>query len=515
MTQAAASQETIMQDWLGKRALITPHRLALVCGRKRLCFSELDRLAVGASRGFQNLGVLAGQRVAVLSGNSLEFVLAVHALPKLGGILVPLNVRLSEPELAWQLADVGASLLLYDEANEERAWRLAKELPQVRAVPLKELASPKEATSPDEGATIRLSGVHSILYTSGTTGTPKGAMLTFGNHFFNAMGSLLNLGVMEEDCWLANLPLYHVGGLSILLRCAIYGIPAIVHAGFDPEATNRSIEEEGVTMLSVVAVMLRRILDKRGGRAFPSNLRCILAGGGPVPTSILEDAQRLGAPVIQTYGLTEAASQVTTLSNEDVLKRQGSAGKPLFFTEVSIQDASGRILDAGQEGEILVRGPVVMAGYFEKPKETAEALRGGWLHTGDIGFCDPEGYLYVLDRRCDLILSGGENVYPAEVEAALLAHPSVLEAGVVGVPDTRWGQAVAASVVIRDGAPVDEAEIKAFLKERLATYKLPARVRFVETLPRNASGKLLRHKLREGMPGPCQARMSASDLTTR
>jgi O-succinylbenzoic acid--CoA ligase len=490
-------QNAIMPEWLGQRALLTPDRLALVCGQARIRFAELERLARFTAKRLADLGVLAGQRVALLSGNSLEFVLAVHALPKLGGILVPLNTRLAEQELAWQLADAGASLLLYDEPNADKALLLARKHPQVRAVSLKELPLPLGPTKAAERSAIRLSQVHSILYTSGTTGTPKGAMLTYGNHFFSAMGSALNLGVMKEDCWLASLPLYHVGGLSILLRSVIYGIPTIVLNGFDPEAINRAIDEDGVSMLSVVAVMLKRILDARVHRPFPGSLRCVLVGGGPVPISLLEDAERLGSPVVQTYGLTEAASQVTTLSKEDALSKQGSAGKPLFSTEVSIVDTCGRVLGPEQEGEILVRGPVVMAGYFGRPKETAEALRGGWLHTGDIGSLDKEGYLYVLDRRCDLIVSGGENIYPAEVEAALLSHPCMLEAGVIGVPDTRWGQAVAAFLLLRDGERIDEAHVKAFLKERLAVYKVPAHVRFVGSLPRNASGKLLRHRLRE------------------
>jgi len=490
-------QNAIMPEWLSQRALLTPDRLALVCGQARISFVELERLAWSTARRLFDLGVRAGQRVALLSGNSLEFVLAVHALPKLGGILVPLNTRLAEQELAWQLTDAGASLLIYDEPNAGMALLLARKHTQVRAVFIKELTLPLGPTKAAERSAIRLSRVHSILYTSGTTGTPKGAMLTYGNHFFSATGSALNLGVTKEDCWLTSLPLYHVGGLSILLRSVIYGIPAIVHNGFNPEAINLAIDEDGVSMLSVVAVMLMRILDARGHRPFPGSLRCVLVGGGPVPFSLLEDAQRLGAPVVQTYGLTEAASQVTTFSKEDALSKQGSAGKPLFSTEVCIVDTCGRVLGPEQVGEILVRGPVVMAGYFGRPKETAEALRGGWLHTGDIGFLDKEGYLYVSDRRCDLIVSGGENIYPAEVEAALLSHPHVLEAGVIGVPDTRWGQAVAAFLLLRDGKRIDEGHVKAFLKERLAGYKVPAHVRFVGSLPRNASGKLLRHRLRE------------------
>jgi O-succinylbenzoic acid--CoA ligase len=339
-----------------------------------------------------------------------------------------------------------------------------------------------------------------IVYTSGTTGRPKGAMLTIGNHWWSAVGSALNLGVHADDRWLACLPLYHVGGLSILLRSAVYGTTAVVHDGFDAEAVNRALDEEWVTIVSVVSVMLQRMLDARGDRPYPSSLRCVLLGGGAAPRPLLERCARLGVPVVQTYGLTETASQVVTLAPEDALRKLGAAGRPLYPNELRVV-AHGRDAAAGEPGEILVRGPVVMAGYAGRPEATARAIVDGWLHTGDVGHLDADGYLYVLDRRDDLIVTGGENVYPAEVEAALLAHPWVAEAGVVGAPDDTWGQRVVA-VVRLAGAPdlatADAVDtLRAHCRAHLAGYKVPSEIRIAaEPLPRTASGKLRRAELR-------------------
>jgi O-succinylbenzoic acid--CoA ligase len=329
---------------------------------------------------------------------------------------------------------------------------------------------------------------HSIIYTSGTTGRPKGAILTYGNHWWSAVASALNLGLQAEDCWLACLPLFHVGGLAILLRGVIYGTRVIVHERFEPVLVNRLIDEHGVTIVSVVSTMLERMLAERGERPYPASLRCILLGGGPAPRRLLEAAAGLGAPVVQTYGLTEAASQVATLAPQDALSlslslgKLGSAGKPLMGTQIRIES----------DGEIVVRGPTVSPGYFGHPPRSDP-----WLHTGDLGYLDEEGYLYVLDRRDDLIISGGENVYPAEVEATLLAHPAVQDAGVFGVPDAAWGSAVGAAVQLRPGASVGAEELIAFCRQDLAGFKVPKHLHFLPSLPRTAAGKLLRRALRE------------------
>jgi O-succinylbenzoic acid--CoA ligase len=439
----------------------------------------------------------AGAHVALLAQNSNRWAQAAHAIARLGAALVPINTRLTVSELAWQLQDVEASLVVYDAANAVKMEELAAHLPGLSALPLQELTDPCDAGPPDNVALhCDLDRVHSIIYTSGTTGQPKGVLLTHGAYFWNAVGSALNLGLRDDDRWLVCLPLFHVGGLSILLRSLVYGAAAVIHDRFDPAAANRAIDEDGITIMSVVSNMLQRMLAERGDRPYPPHFRCFLLGGGPAPQPLLEACAARGIPVMQTYGLTEAASQVATLAPEDALSKLGSAGKPLFPVELRIAGEDDAPLPPGAPGEIVVRGPTVTPGYFKQPEATAVALRGGWLHTGDIGYLDGDGYLYVLDRRDDLVISGGENVYPAEVEAVLMAHPAVVEAGVIGLTDEQWGQVVAASVVLRAGAPADSADILAFCAERLAPYKVPKHVRFEATLPRNAAGKLLRQSLR-------------------
>lgn len=284
------------------------------------------------------------------------------------------------------------------------------------------------------------------------------------------------------------MPLFHVGGLSILVRSVIGGVPATVHEKFDPVRVSQAIDE-GATLISLVPTMLQRLLDERT-RPFPSSLRTVLLGGGPAPRALLDRAIHAGVPIAPTYGLTESSSQAVTLLPSETPDHLGTAGRPLFFTELRTSGAEG------EPGEILLRGPTVFQGYWENPAATADALRDGWLHTGDMGIIDQDGYLTVLDRRHDLIISGGENVYPAEVESVLMEHPAVSEAGVFGVEDPDWGEVPAAVIVPKGPAPSAE-DLSSFLRARLAPYKVPRFFHVVDELPRNAAGKLMRHRLAE------------------
>jgi O-succinylbenzoic acid--CoA ligase len=446
-------------DWLRQRAAVTPERRALITGARTWTFAELDaRVDAAASV----LEIQPGQRVGLRASNGAGFVVAVHALMRLGAVLVPINTRLTDAEVAWQVRDAEVSVVLRDD-----------DLASFLDVP---------PTQPGEVAAghFDLDAWHSIVYTSGTTGRPKGAILTYGNHWWSAVASALNLGLLPDDTWLACLPLFHVGGLSILLRSVICGMTVVVQPRFDAAEVDRAIDEHDVSIVSVVSNMLERMLSERGARPYPRALRCVLLGGGPAPLPLLERAAAAGVPVVQTYGLTETASQIATLAPEDALSKLGSAGKPLMGSEIRV----------GPEDEIWVRGPSVSPGYVNHPP------RDGWLHTGDLGSVDADGYLYVLDRRDDLIISGGENVYPAEVEAALLAHPGVSEAGVIGVPDTEWGRRVTGVVVMRPGVTATADDLIAFCRIRLAGYKVPRQIEFRTSLPRNAAGKLVRRELR-------------------
>jgi o-succinylbenzoate---CoA ligase len=494
-------------DWLRQRASSTPERPAMISAAGTQMFKQLDDSVGAMTEALLAQGVHEGQLIALLAANSARWVSAMHAVARAGCVLVPLNLRLADAELTWQLEDCGAAALLVDCANAERGRALAQrasmspgsrsETCEVRVITLEELDAfaPNDSGSERTGARFDLAATHSVLYTSGTTGRPKGAVLTFGNHLWNATSSAFNLGLMPDDRWLACLPLFHAGGLAIVWRSVIYGIPIIVHESFDPLRVNQAIDEEGVTIVSVVANMLQRMLDERGARPYPASLRCVLLGGGPASEALLRRCVQLGVPVVQTYGLTETASQVVTLDPRDALRKVGSAGKPLFGTELRIVSDSGEECSPGAAGEIVVRGPGVTPGYLNRTEATAAALRDGWFYTGDIGYLDDDGYLYVLDRRDDLIVSGGENVYPAEVESVLESHADVKEAGVYGRGDERWGQVVMAVVVPRAAATASPEELIAFCRERLAGYKTPMQVEFASALPRNAAGKLLRRAL--------------------
>jgi O-succinylbenzoic acid--CoA ligase len=515
-------------DWLRHRANTTPDRIALIAGARTWTFAAVDAEASRLARQLAHAGTRPGDRVATLLSNGPIAAMLPHTALRLGATLVPLNTRSSATEIAWLVADASPRVVIVDArtASLVAALRGGGETPSSDTAAQSRGSQDWQdlivldagndagagtgmqtlAALPEADADLRhrhdASHVATLMYTSGTTDHPKGAMLTVANHWWSAIGSALNLGVRDDDRWLLCLPLFHVGGLSIVYRSAIYGTAAIVHDGFDPAAVNRAIDDDGVTIISVVAVMLQRMLDARGNQPYPPTLRCVLLGGGPAPKPLLERCAMLGIPVVQTYGLTETTSQVATLAPDDALARLGSAGRPLYPNELRIApvDRVDAALDADVEGEIVVRGPVVMAGYANRADATARAIVDGWLHTGDIGRIDADGYLYVLDRRDDLIITGGENVYPAEVEAVLLGHPSVAEAGVVGAPDSEWGQRVVAVVRLGSAAvPGDAAEtLRAHCRSRLGAYKVPREVLIVsDPLPRTASGKLQRAVLRQ------------------
>ncbi|HEY4034280.1 MAG TPA: o-succinylbenzoate--CoA ligase, partial [Ktedonobacteraceae bacterium] len=477
------ASDTLLPNWLTRCAKNSPKHLAIYCGEIRWSFAELEHQVTRLARQLAAAGVREGNRVALLAANGLPYVVTVHALTRLRAILIPLNTRLTFEELYWQLCDIHASYLLSDILHERKTTDITQAIPELIQGTLQVepesndiiLKGFDEDLNTPLHTLIDLSATQAIMYTSGTTGNPKGVMITYGMQWWNAIGSALNLGHQHDDRWLACLPLFHIGGLSILFRSVIYGISVILHENFDADAVNMTIREDHVTIISVVAVMLQRMLaafdDNGNQQRYPSNLRCVLLGGGPAPRSLLEDCIAHAIPVVQTYGLTEACSQAVTLSPADALRKIGSAGRPLPQIQLRIINEH-RPAATGEAGTIYLKGPSITPGYADQPQATAETIRDGWLCTGDIGYLDEEGYLYVLDRRNDLIISGGENVYPAEIESVLLTHPAVAEAGVCGQPDPQWGQVPIAFVHLHADYDIGPEALLAHATERLARYKI-------------------------------------------
>jgi O-succinylbenzoic acid--CoA ligase len=476
-----------MPNWLKQRAFLTPERTALKTENMQLTFRELEERVMDVSGKLVQAGVQKGNHIAVLMRNSIEMVYIIHALSYIGATAVLLNTRLSREELLWQINNAEVSMLL---TEEEFRFMLRETVPAYTFTELSQL-SQKEYAVQEE---FCLADIMTIIYTSGTTGKPKGVMLTYGNHWWSAVGSALNLGLHEQDCWLACLPFFHVGGLSILMKSVMYGMRVFLQEKVNAAQLNRAILNKEVTIISVVAKVLNDMVRELGDGTYPDTLRCVLLGGGPAPRPLLETCVQKGIPVYQTYGMTETASQICTLAQDYMLTKVGSAGKPLYPCQLRIEK-DGHPVPANHTGEIVVKGPNITRGYFKREDATKESIQDGWLHTGDIGYLDEEGFLYVLDRRSDLIISGGENIYPAQIEEVLLAHPAVLEAGVVGMEDDEWGQVPVAFV--KADRTVNEEELLSFCGERLARYKVPRRITFVDALPRNASNKLLRRELKE------------------
>jgi o-succinylbenzoate---CoA ligase len=442
----------MVEGWLTRAAAARPERVAVQTPEGSWSYAELLSAASSGAGELAARGARPGERVAIALPPGLHFAQALHACLLLGAVAVPLDLRASHAERA-QLAD-GAALLI------EEPLRADGSQPEIVQRSAHELRA---------GAVV--------IHTSGTTSTPRAVELTYGNLLWSALGSAVALGLDERERWLCTLPLSHVGGLSILLRSCIYATTAVLHERFEVDRVLQALREQQVTLVSLVATTLARLLD--AGLTRPPQLRCALTGGGPVPSVLLERASEAGVPVSLTYGLTEACSQVTSTPVAAI--RAGvsaTAGPPLFCTRVRTAD----------DGEILVQGPTVA------PQSLAQ---DGWLHTGDLGRLDQEGRLRVSGRKGETIVSGGENVAPAEVEAVLEAHPLVLEAAVLGRPDAEWGEAVTALVVARPGASPREDELRAHCAGALAPYKVPKQVLVrAEPLPRTASGKLLRRELR-------------------
>lgn len=480
------------QDWLAARARATPERPALYLGGEVWSYAHLDRHVTEVAQGLWARGVRPGHRVAFWRLPRKDALVLVWAVARLGAVLVPFHGRWTPREVRLAARLVVPHLLVVPEDHQEvRSIRVP--LATWRALQGRGKAHARRNFPSVSPFGNELQGV---VFTSGSTGRPKAVVLTWRQHFWSAWTSAARLGLDAHDAWLLTLPLYHVGGLAILWRSVLYGIPVLLphrEGSFDPLAWLGIPFPRRPSLISVVPTMLYRILEA-GIPPWPE-LRVVLVGGAAIPVTLLEEALARGWPVALTYGLTEAASQVATASPELVRRKPGTVGPPLLFTRVVIRDAEGHPLPPGEVGEITVQGPTVFPGYWGDDGATGRALRDGWLYTGDEGYLDEAGHLWVKGRAAFTINTGGEKVYPQEVENVLVQHPAVAQACVVGLPDEEWGQRVAAAVVLHPETRVTAEDLARFCRKHLAGFKIPRRWVFVSELPRTASGKLDRRKV--------------------
>ena len=492
-------------SWPTRRARMTPGKTALVQAGQTRTYAELAENTTRLALGLAARGISRGDRVAFLGLNSIALVETMFATAKLGAVFLPLNTRLAPPETAWILADSGAKLLIWAPGFEQ-----VVSAPEIGRLPLD--VFPADAVSRDrpdgpqseQVAPLDLPIGHDdlfmIQYTSGTTGRPKGVMLTHGNIIWNVYNLLVDVDVRHDEVALVTAPLFHTAALNqVLFPTLLKGGTALIEAKFDPDRAIELIEDYGVTLLfGVTSMYLALAQSPRWPRADLRTLRSALSGGAPLPVALLQAYLDRGLMIIQGYGLTEASPGVTMLRASDSVREIGSAGTACFFTDVRVVTPDGADVAAGRSGEVLVQGPNVTRGYWQQPDATRAAFtEGGWLHTGDLAEVDDDGYLYIVDRLKDMIISGGENIYPAEVEQALYTHPAVAECAVIGVPDPKWGEVGRAVVVLRAGNQVTETELLAHLDGRLARYKIPKSIMFADALPHNASGKLAKPDLRQ------------------
>ncbi|OQP06194.1 o-succinylbenzoate--CoA ligase [Geobacillus sp. 46C-IIa] len=496
--------------WLAKYSDRFPEKIALIYKDKRFSYSELNQRINRLSQAFLHLGVRKGDRVLSLLFNTNELLETMFACAKIGAIFVPINTRLSIDEVEYIVRDASGRVFVYDVRLEGVAKEIRKRVDHIQHYicvgqsnqEMTLLYETLLSSFPAEELSfeIKLGDVHMIMYTSGTTGKPKGAMLTHGNTQWNAINCINFLSIEERDITYTVAPMFHIGGMNIFTTPTLYkGGTVVLDDKFDPKITLETIEKEKITTLFLVPAMWLAIMQYPNFEDYNiRSLRLSVCGGAPCPLTVIEFFQKKGVLFYEGFGLTETSPFVSVLDDRNSIRKSGSVGKTPIHTEIRIVDSMDQDVPIGEVGELLVKGPNVFAGYWNNSEATQEAIKNGWFYTGDLAKMDEEGFLYIVDRKKDMIISGGENIYPVEVEQVIFRMPNVKEVAVVGVADEKWGESVKAYIVLSDATKTMTLEdVQRFCDGKLARYKIPKHIEIIDQLPRNATGKVLKNVLRQ------------------
>ncbi len=503
------SRQLVIGEMLARQARKNHNKTALVEGERRFSYGELNERVNRLANALADLGVGRGDKVAMMLFNCTQMVEGYFALAKLGAVAVPVNFRFVGREVAYVVDHSESKVFIYDHVFQEMVNGVREEIPGVQHFIAvggdgdeRHNEYEKLVASGNEGepmVPVDDDDPAYIMYTSGTTGRPKGAVLTHKNKFMNCVNCIIEIGLHADDVYLCVPPLFHTAALAVMLMMVFLGGTTVLVRQFEPAAVVETAAREKVTLTFLVPAMWNALLLVPGLGEKMKTLRKAITGAAIMPVSLKEAVLKAlpGVGLLDAFGQTEMSPVTTLLKPEDTLRKGASVGRPVVNVEVRVVDDAGCDVPVGEVGEIVYRGPTMLKEYYRDPQATAAAIKDSWFHSGDLVRMDDEGFVYVVDRKKDMLISGGENVYPAEVEEVLYRHEKVLEAAVIGVPDERWGERVHAVVVPKPGAALTAQEIIDWCASHLAGYKKPRSVEFVEALPRNASGKVLKNTLRE------------------
>ena len=498
-------------EWIQKWSMIEPEKKALIFEEASFSYHHFSQRIHRLCNALLAMNVEKGDRIALLLYNCNQYLEAYFAISRIGAIAVPLNYRLAPPELEYLLSDSGAETLIFDGEFAQTVERLRQKIPEKRgrymgvdgalpdwALDYEHVIAGYSPEAPHLPWDVGGEDPHVIMYTSGTTGLPKGAVLPHRKTFYNCLNADIFFELKPNDVMLIVVPLFHSAGLVIMASPMYYqGGTVVLHRRFNPERVLEDIQRHRVNKFLAVTTMYNLILQEGNLERYDtSSLETCYVGGERVPPSLIETYREHGLCLRQIFGQTETSILLWT-TEEDAMNKTGTVGRPVFHCEIRLVDSEGRDVRVGEVGEIVARGPILMKGYWNSPELTRQTMRDGWLHTGDLAWKDEEGCFYIMDREKDMYISGGENVYPAEIEKIYSAHPKIFDVAVIGVPDEKWGQVGKVFIALKEGAWMTEEEVLRYCEGKLARYKIPRCCQFMDILPKTESGKIKKSSLRE------------------